>query len=329
MPKKLDNDTIQKIINMYTTENITLEEVAKRLNIHTTKVISKYLRLNGIKIKNRTDLTRTQNVIEQVLTLHKDGNTIEKISNIVKVSYPTIVGILRDNNIETCVHTRYRKYFVDENYFEHLDTMNKCYVLGFLYSDGTIGNEKSNRLQLVLQERDKEILEKIREDMKFTGPLHFRNSSKNNEKEGRCVQDTWGLEIVSKKIRIDLAKLGMEPNKTFKIKYPDFITENQHSHFLRGVLDGDGHITPYNGHMAEVIICGTYDLCQGAKRVVESLLNIRCYVHSVGNIYNFCVYGKNQVTTFLNWIYKDAEMYLQRKYDRYMTDYYTNNSLSA
>ena len=134
------------------------------------------------------------------------------------------------------------------------------------------------------------------------------------------------MVIARKKIGQDLIRLGVVPNKTFVLKYPNFLTEDQHSHFLRGYIDGDGCISKYDGHCCNVSFLGTYDFCYGAKEIIESILDIHCCIRPDKNIYKILINGKNQVKKFLNWIYKDAELYLTRKYERYCQYYKDDNN---
>lgn len=313
MNEKLKDSTIQEIVQLYTLDNISASEIARRLHIGLT-VVRKYLTKAGIKLKSKKERVRNKEMVTDIINMYQSGLTQEEIKERTKLCLHTIREILKENHIEPHDRSYYKTYTIDQNYFESLDTSNKCYVLGFLYADGSV-SKKNYNLRLILQERDKYILEKIKEDMKSNAPLHFKKSKNPN------VQNAWGICVDCKKICQDLVKLGIVPNKTFKLKYPDFLTNEQHSHFLRGVMDGDGHIIPYNGHNGAVIICGTYDFCNGAKEVIESMLNIKCYVRPHKNIYNLCVYGRNQVRTFLDWIYQDAELYLKRKYETYCEGY--------
>jgi len=53
-----------------------------------------------------------------------------------------------------------RKYKLNENYFELIDSEEKAYFLGLLYVDGYI-NERLNLVDLTLHQQDKEILDKL------------------------------------------------------------------------------------------------------------------------------------------------------------------------
>ena len=56
---------------------------------------------------------------------------------------------------------RPRKYTLNENYFEEIDSSNKSYILGFIYADGSI-NKQKNSLTICLSEKDKDVLKNYR-----------------------------------------------------------------------------------------------------------------------------------------------------------------------
>ena len=42
-----------------------------------------------------------------------------------------------------------------------------------------------------------------------------------------------------------LINVGVVPQKTFLIKFPNFLNQNLISHFIRGYFDGDGSVSKY------------------------------------------------------------------------------------
>ena len=54
-----------------------------------------------------------------------------------------------------------RRYNLDEEYFDNINSQNKAYILGFLYADGS-NNPKKHTVSISLQEEDRYILEWMR-----------------------------------------------------------------------------------------------------------------------------------------------------------------------
>ncbi|MCK9429171.1 MAG: hypothetical protein M0R17_04145 [Candidatus Omnitrophica bacterium] len=124
---------------------------------------------------------------------------------------------------------RPKKYTLNENYFNKIDTENKAYILGFIYADGSI-NRASNSFTVGLAAKDIEILEFIKSELKYSGSIC-------HNKKGSII-----LTITSKVIKNDLIKLGIIPNKTYESKSLPTIDNNLISHMMRGFFDGDGSI---------------------------------------------------------------------------------------
>jgi hypothetical protein len=53
-----------------------------------------------------------------------------------------------------------RKYKLNENYFEPIDSEEKAYFLGFLFADGYV-DEQHHVIELTLHHQDREILERL------------------------------------------------------------------------------------------------------------------------------------------------------------------------
>lgn len=101
---------------------------------------------------------------------------------------------------------RPRKHKIDEHYFDIINTPEKAYILGFLYADG--GNLGSG-VYMTLQAQDCIILDQIRTCLKSETPLRELQGGKY------CRLDIIGVLMAKR-----LAELGVEPRKTFKIRFP-------------------------------------------------------------------------------------------------------------
>lgn len=122
---------------------------------------------------------------------------------------------------------RKRKYNLNENYFNEIDTKNKAYILGFIYADGNVSR---NYLTITISPSDVEILEFIKNEISYNGPLR-------TTKHGYI-----SLAISSNKIVNDLKKNGVIENKTYLSKSLPIIDEKYLWNFIMGYFDGDGSI---------------------------------------------------------------------------------------
>ncbi|MFH0829890.1 MAG: hypothetical protein V1887_01890 [Candidatus Aenigmatarchaeota archaeon] len=208
-------------------------------------------------------------------------------------------------------------YSVDHHYFK-MWTPQMAYILGFVFADG--GIERNNTtLAFELQMRDKEILRKIRAALKSTHPI-------SATKAGEYVR----LRINSRQIVDDLKKLGVTHNKSKDCTCPD-IPQRLLPHFVRGFVDGDGWIIQRTGNNRHEISAG---FCHGSKGFLRSLVNqiraaldikafnLRAKYKATSSGKRSCTYSiewySHNASKFLDWTYKDADIFLKRKYQSYL-----------
>ena len=210
-----------------------------------------------------------------------------------------------------------RRYYRNQHYFDNIDTPNKAYILGLLYSDGC-NNTNHNSITLSLQEDDVDILKKVKEEIEYAGdirlvPLHSKN---NNYKDQYvlCIND----EYMSKQ----LETLGVINAKSLILKFPDYLRDDLIRHFVRGYFDGDGCIYIYpNKSKCTTSVVGTVDFCN----TLSSILSSFGYKNSIYHP-NQCkpetvvlrTGGNKSSYQFLSWLYEDAEMKMKRKYQKYI-----------
>ena len=97
-------------------------------------------------------------------------------------------------------------------------------------------------------------------------------------------------------------------------------------HFIRGYFDGDGWFTN-TSECFQVGIIGTQDFINGFLQVIENInkTNKIFEVHRSDGAKRYVFGAYQDVLNFLNWIYKDANIYLDRKYEYYL-DFLQNGS---
>lgn len=266
--------------------------------------------------------------IDKIVSMYlNDKMSVNSISKLCNISWKATKQILVDSGIEV---KRKRKYEISEEYFDNIDTQNKAYILGFLYADGSNNPDKST-VSMSLQEDDYNILETIRNEIKDGRPLEYLDYS-NKHDFGYNYKNQYRLLIYSKHICNQLSELGMVKNKSLNLKFPECLDGELWRHFIRGYYDGDGSLYRYkkdNHDNIVITITSTNDFCDAINKICFDNLGIRfgkydasCH-NGVTKVLSMC--GKNVCKKFLDWLYEDAELYMQRKYDRFC-DYYNINS---
>ena len=206
-----------------------------------------------------------------------------------------------------------RKKVYNENYFEKIDSEDKAYFLGLIYSDCCIVNNQDEyryKITLKLHTKDKHILEDFIKSVSGEMSLWFHGQRNICE-----------VSLSGKKIVKDLEEKGLHPNKTFTITYPE-ISEELERHFLRGYFDGDGCIR-INTDKRDGSKRGDLRLVSGSIEMFE-MINERMNVLFGTNLNK--LYGpKNKEYKFIGWagmkdiekiyegFYVNANLFLNRK----------------
>lgn len=265
---------------------------------------------------------------ENIIKLYESGLSQIKIGDMYNVGYYIIGKILRKCGIVARDDShKFRKYTIDENYFDIIDTPNKAYILGLLYSDGC-NYPPQHRVKLELQERDRKILDKINVEIQSNKPLAFNNLSRKNIN----WQNTYRLDITNRHISNKLVELGMVQNKSLVLEFPKWLDNDMYAPFLRGYLDGDGHIEWSATKF--ITLVGTSQFCNHIKDFCEEKLGVKCSISNTANKDSntklLYISGKPNIKQFLDFVYKDADLYIERKYNIYQkicTDMNISNSL--
>ena len=288
---------------------------------------------NGKEVYNKKIFTLEE--LKDIKESYVKGESSVSIGKRYGTSHKPILRELHDMGVNVDQKKTVRKYYLDEHYFDNIDTPNKAYVLGFLHSDGSNFPNKST-ISLSLQEEDIDILEKIRKELKSEKPLEFLDYS-NKHDFGYNYKNQYRLIMFSKHMCNQLSNKGIIQNKSLVIGFPNWLDSDLLSHYIRGVYDGDGSICRCyrndNNKPIIVTITATNSFCITLKNICSEILGINSGIYDAschnGITKVFTISGRNVVKVFLDWIYKDADLFLQRKYNRYCEYYNINNSLSV
>ena len=125
------------------------------------------------------------------------------------------------------------------------------------------------------------------------------------------------FRITSKEVANKLRLIGLIENKSLTCSLPT-IDSKFIPHFMRGLMDGDGSIYSEKKNCM-VRIVGNHKICKEISDIVNNNLKIRSKVYcKTENVSTFTISGRLQILKFLEWIYKDSELKLQRKYNKYI-----------
>ena len=257
-------------------------------------------------------LEKYQEIDTKILELIKIGKTSKEISNELNINSSTIFRRCRKLGCHIPNYHNALKF--DNTIFDNIDTEEKAYWLGFFYADGNV-HSTINSVSFTLKGSDYNHL------VKFCNFIHYQkqprlSTIKSNGKEYSICK----ISVCDKHLKQRLIELGCPPNKSLILKFPDiniFSDKNLVYHFIRGYVDGDGCLTFSKNGRLGLNIVGTKEMLEGIIsifpdnfRSVRKIKRLKTNVYTIGN----CGHNADIVC---NKLYKDALIYLDRKYNRF------------
>lgn len=222
-------------------------------------------------------------------------------------------------------------YSCNHRFFQNIDTEDKAYWLGFIYADGWITKRSycdSGVLGIELQAADVIHLKKFNKSICGNYQIMFRERECNLHGSSK-LNKMCEIKINSKDMYYDLINIGVTSDKSYTMQLPDIPNELMR-HFIRGYFDGDGCL--YMKHTKKSINqrCSFYsvssDFINGLRKYLYEECSINSYVYQRDpqqDGYKICnvleIGGGKYTDIFLDYIYKDANIYLDRKYKKYLS----------
>jgi len=252
--------------------------------------------------------------LENAIKLYLHGLSLQAAAKTANVSYSSLQLRIKNLNLTRSNKTNSRKYFVDHNFFENINSEIKAYWLGFMYADGYISNRGSQKLiGVAIGTKDKNHLTKFVKHLKSN--YQIKEYTANSGYSKNIIYNR--LLMTSETMFNDLLKQGLTEHKSLTLKFPS-ITKKLERHFIRGYFDGDGSFAKaVNGY--NIKICGT-------KEFLTAILNIfqknKLKLHQRNpdkdkNNYYLTIGGMQQVKHIADYLYKESTVYLDRKHTLY------------
>lgn len=259
----------------------------------------------------------TEDQVVNIINRYLSGDVPKKIGQRHSCHQSTIVDLLKLYSIQTrSISESKTKYHCNHHFFKDFNEKS-VYWAGFVVGDGSVQKRNcgQSELAIVLSKDDADHLYKFAHDIESNHPIRFYAENRIGKGHGTAT-----FYIRSDNLVYDLEKFGVVPNKTLKTYYPD-IPSIFDRHFIRGLLDSDGTICRFKNNQCKFALAGTLSLLTSVQ---EKLINnvgvgmtkIAQYTNS-SNCYYLRYTGNKQVKLILDWLYKDATVLLDRKYNRY------------
>jgi hypothetical protein len=214
------------------------------------------------------------------------------------------------------------------NEFNEINTADKAYVLGFLFGDGSISNYYENnkiryQTRISISIADEDLLLLIKNKFPFFS-IHVIDFSKYNKNSKKQIYIT----NRSKKLYDDLLKHGMLPRKSYenkeKLSIPN-ISNNLMHHFIRGYFDADGSVykLKYRKNLIKIeLVSNSYNFInQINNNLINSNINSWKIVTKKPTgrgkepYYIISIIKQDEIIKFKNFIYNNASIYMERKFN--------------
>jgi len=223
--------------------------------------------------------------------------------------------------------TSYRQRIDDPNYMEG-DKELHYYMLGLIITDGCVSKQENKQERMTLRTSDKELAEMLHPLICPERKLYKNKPLKEEH------QVSYALINTNEEALTTLKSYGIEPAKSYSAEFPKIPAEYMH-HFLRGVIDGDGwvgvcdtkqgdnvyyykraSVTTASINFAvalkmELMYLGYTPKLTRDKRKDGEVNAPKYYVH---------LYRKEEIKDLADWLYADANYYLDRKKQVFCND---------
>lgn len=210
-----------------------------------------HLRMNGVPVDDMDTIAGW---------LYKIGNSISNVRAATGYSYEKLSKILEEKKIDVRVATAAQ---IDrEDFFDKIDTPEKAYWLGFICADGNVSAD-GKRIQIKLHERDAGHLEKFKDVIGYHGSVNSYSAVTNY---GAYTFSQ--INITSPKMNSALVKNGCIPSKTMWLEPPDKLKSALVTHFIRGMIDGDGSLIRRAGQVKGIKLYGVQKIVRWAADAI-------------------------------------------------------------
>lgn len=242
--------------------------------------------------------------VESLITDYQNGVKVKDLVSKYHCSTNTISKILDLYNIPKRAKKVNRKKDISK--FKNLEMPETQYWLGFICADGNVEYDTKNRnYKVSLFSKDREVVDNFAN--------YFGNDIVNIYQ--RKQNGVFEACICCKELCIYLINtLNIIPNKSLVLN-PNIVYT---SHFIRGYFDGDGYIRKsYDTPRYEAkITSGSNVFLQKIKEILQlNSITSSITKRKECNAYDLHIYNRINISSFFDFIYKGAAIYLSRKYN--------------
>lgn len=232
---------------------------------------------------------------------YMNGESLSSISKDLGVKRHSLSKRLQQKyniDIRMC-----NKNEIDEEFF-YKESADKYYWLGYIFADGSVSENSfeiaSKDCDIISKLMNSLGLKKSVEEKIIKGKVYYRYFTRN------------------KALIESLIKCGIINRKSFiETELPD-VPKKYTSHFLRGLIDGDGCFGQYGTKSMISITVGHCNekLALSIRDLILEETGVEFKVYKMKSSYEVRLNKKQDCKKIINYLYKDATLYLDRKYNK-------------
>ena len=309
-----------KLIKDYIPGETSIKSLAEKYNVNCYSTVSKVLGENGIKII-KPKLVPRNTIIEAAKYYSDNQISIINCAKKFKIGKNTLYNYLKENNSIKNDKNYQKDITYDKNFFDSIDNEEKAYWLGFIMADGYTKLDKNNnpaQTTIEISKKDINLLDAFKKSIKSNYIIRERSRITITGK----ISEICSITISSHHLTKQLVSYGVVPNKT----YIGFINEEIFGdneelifHYLRGYSDGDGTINKNKGNYVFKLVIRSKSILNTITNWIKKYCNIDPKITIWENTYRLSIQNKKDYFIFLEKLYKNANIYLDRKYQNYLS----------
>lgn len=246
---------------------------------------------------------------KEIAELYLSGVSTREIAKRRGLSHHiSIVSALRRQGVEQrSAPERNRLYSLNPQAFDQIDNEQAAYFWGYLYADGSI-NKRT--LTIGLARKDEVLLHRIKHFIQSEAPI--KATQERLSSDGPLHQKSI-VQITDRYLADRLREMGimrdrLKPDLVFN-QLPRELTH----HWIRGYFDGDGSARK----SPSIAFVGQQRLLEWMREVFArdagTNPNLAVSKHRTANIYYLFISGRRQALKVVEYMYRDATIWLERK----------------
>lgn len=204
---------------------------------------------------------------------------------------------------------------------DKIDERKLSYILGFLQGDGHHGESTRNRGRIVIELNygDIDILEKIQQII--TPYINVKLKSRIRDTNFKKCYSSVTLSVYDLEFREQIKKYIPVGSKSNIIEPPTTLPKFSKRDYIRGLVDADGSVGISKNNIPFISLCVSSEKIK--EFLIQDIENITGVKKEINrnkrdNVYNIML-NNEQAVIYSNYLYQNTDLYLNRKYNIYLS----------